>query len=75
MAAPVSREVPAASGTRKSNSMRLTEEERKVARESIPDRPDLPKLTNAQKEYMYAKNKAKYEQMRRDGTYTDQRQR
>lgn len=75
MAAPVSREVPAASGTRKSNSMRLTEEERKVARDSIPDRPDLPKLTNAQKEYMYAKNKAKYEQMKRDGTYDQQRQR
>lgn len=75
MAAPVSREVPAATGTRKQPSMRLTEEERKIARDSIPDRPDLPKLTNAQKEYMYAKNKAKYEQMRRDGTYTDQRQR
>lgn len=75
MAAPVSREVPAASGTRRQPSMRLTEEERKVARDSIPDRPDLPKLTNAQKEYMYAKNKAKYEEMKRNGTYDQQRQR
>src|SRR5262245_15044308 len=69
MAAPVSREVPTGSGTRKQSSMRLTEEERKIARDSIPDRPDLPKLTNAQKEYMYAKNKAKYEEMKRNGTY------
>lgn len=75
MTAPVSREVPTASGTRKQSSMRLTEEERKIARDSIPDRPDLPKLTNAQKEYLYARNKAKYEQMKRDGTYDQQRQR
>jgi hypothetical protein len=76
MTAPVSREVPtAASGTRKQSSMRLTEEERKVAREAIPDRPDLPKMTNAQKEYLYAKNKAKYDQMKRDGTYDEQRRR
>ena len=54
---------------------RLTEEERKVARESIPDRPDAPKMTDVQKEYAYAKNKAKYEQMQRDGTYTSERQR
>ncbi len=76
MTAPVSREVPtAASGTRKQATMRLTEEERKIARESIPDRPDLPKLTNAQKEYLYAKNKQKYHRMLADGTYDQQRQR
>lgn len=76
MTAPVSREVPtAASGTRKQSSMRLTEEERKIARDSIPDRPDLPKLTNTQKEYLYARNKAKYQRMVADGTYDVQRQR
>lgn len=76
MTAPVSREVPtAASGTRKQATMRLTEEERKIARDSIPDRPDLPKLTNAQKEYLYAKNKQKYHRMIADGTYDQQRQR
>jgi hypothetical protein len=75
MSAPVSREVPTASGTRQKNSMHLTEEERQTARLSIPDRPDLPKLTNAQKEYMYAKNKAKYETMKANGTYSEQRQR
>jgi len=76
MTAPVSREVPtAASGTRKQATMRLTEEERKIARDSIPDRPDLPKLTNAQKEYLYAKNKQKYHRMVADGTYDQQRQR
>ena len=76
MTAPVSREVPtAASGTRSNGKMRLTEEERKVAVESIPDRPDLPKMTNAQKEYLYAKNKAKYETMKANGTYDEQRRR
>lgn len=75
MTAPVSREVPTAQGTRQKNSMRLTEEERQAARLAIPDRPDLPKLTNAQKEYMYAKNKAKFEAMKANGTYSEQRQR
>jgi hypothetical protein len=75
MTAPVSREVPNAAGARSKNSMRLTEEERQAARDAIPDRPDLPKLTNAQKEYMYAKNKAKYEAMKANGTYSEQRQR
>jgi hypothetical protein len=77
MAAPVSRsEAPSYSGKRTSNnSLRLTEEERKVARDSIPDRPDAPRYTDAQKEYIYAQNKAKYEQMLRDGTYSEQRQR
>jgi hypothetical protein len=49
----------------------LFAEERDIAHKSIPDRPDLPKLTNAQKEYMYLQQKQKYEQMRRDGTYDD----
>jgi hypothetical protein len=77
MTAPVHREAPTMSGKRMSsnNSMRLTEEERKIARESFVDRPEFGHLTDAQKEYMYAQQKARYEEMRRNGTYTDQRQR
>jgi hypothetical protein len=78
MTAPVSRnESPSYSGKRTSSrgEMRLTEEERKIARDSIPDRPGAPRLTNAQKEYEYAKNKARYEEMKRNGTYSEQRDR
>ena len=78
MTAPVSRsEAPTYSGKRTSSrgEMRLTEEERKIAVASIPDRPDAPRLTDAQKEYRYALNKAKYEQMKRDGSYSEQRER
>jgi hypothetical protein len=75
MTAPPQREVPSYNGKRaSSNRMRLTEEERMIAR-TLPDRPDLPKLTNAQKEYLYAQQKAKYEAMKASGEYTDQRQR
>ena len=78
MAAPVSRsEAPSFNGKRTSSrgEMRLTEEERKIARDSIPDRPDAPKLTDTQKEFLYAQNKARYAQMRADGTYSEQRDR
>jgi hypothetical protein len=77
MTAPVSREVPNTSGRRRSSGdpLHLTEEERQAARDAIPDRPDLPRLTNAQKEYLYAQNKQKYGRMKADGTYSEQRQR
>ncbi|WP_315775102.1 MULTISPECIES: hypothetical protein [unclassified Bradyrhizobium] len=77
MAAPVQREVPTMSGKPASGSgqMHLTEEERIMARAAIPDRPDMPKLTDAQKEFLYAKNKQKYHRMVADGTYDQQRQR
>ncbi|WP_315806580.1 MULTISPECIES: hypothetical protein [unclassified Bradyrhizobium] len=77
MAAPVQREVPTMSGKPVSGSgrMHLTEEERMMARAAIPDRPDMPKLTDAQKEFLYAKNKQKYHRMLADGTYDQQRQR
>lgn len=75
-AAPPSRnEVPTMSGRPRSNDNRLTEEERKVARESFVDRPEWQHLTDTQREYMYLQNKKKYEQMKRDGTYTDERRR
>jgi multidrug efflux pump subunit AcrA (membrane-fusion protein) len=68
MSAPVSRDVPTATGTR-STPMHLTEEERKIARISIMDRPDMPNLTNEQKEYIYAQNKRKLHTMRANGQY------
>ena len=49
--------------------MHLTEEERKIARISIMDRPDMPNLTNEQKEYIYAQNKRKLHAMRANGQY------
>lgn len=76
MSAPVHRDPPRpGSGQRGQDDLKLTEEERMIARASIVDRPDMPKLTDAQKEYLYAKNKQKYRRMVADGTYDQQRQR
>jgi hypothetical protein len=75
MTAPVSREIPAYSGKRPSSSMHLTEEERQIARAAIIDRPDMPPLTDAQKEYLYLKNRERYRQMVASGEYSEQRQR
>jgi len=61
--APVSRDVPSASGTRQRTPMHLNEEEREVARNSMSWLPP------AQAEYEYAKNKAKLQRMRANGTY------
>ena len=49
------------------------QQERDIARRSIIDRPDMPPLTNAQKEYIYAQNKRKYAQMKANGTYSEQK--
>lgn len=70
MTAPPSREVPSSSGQRsKPGTMKLDAEERLIARTAIIDRPDLPKLTNAEKELMYARNKARLQKMRANGQY------
>jgi len=75
MSAPVSRDVPTASGQRQSdNKMTLTPKEREIARLSIPDTPGLPKLSNAEKELMYAKNKARLNTMKANGTYSERRE-
>lgn len=74
VSAPVSRDVPTPTGQRQSsNKMTLTPEEVAIARASIVDRPDLPPLTNAQKEYIYAQNKRKYQTMKANGTYSEQK--
>jgi hypothetical protein len=74
VSAPVSRDVPTPTGQRQSSKqMTLTPEERAIARASIIDRPDLPPLTNEQKEYIYAKNKQKYKTQLANGTYQEQK--
>ena len=66
MSAPVSRDVPTASGQRQtSTTMTLTEEERRIARTSYTAKD----MTDAQKEYAYAKNKQKLHRMRANGEY------
>ena len=66
MSAPVSRDVPSASGQRQaSTTMTLTEEERRIARTSYT----ADDMTDAQKEYAYAKNKQKLQRMRANGEY------
>lgn len=75
MSAPVSRDVPTASGQRQSdNKMTLTAEERQTARLSIPDTHGLPPLSNAQKELIYAKNKQKLNAMKANGTYSERKE-
>lgn len=74
MSAPVSRAVPSySSGKPVSNRMTLSPEERDIAHRSFVDRPDLPKLSNEQREYIYAKNKLRYQEMKADGSYSEQR--
>lgn len=70
MSAPVSRQAPSPSGQRQSGSMTLNAEERAVARNSFT----ATDLSNAQKEYLYAKNKARYQAMKANGQYTEQKQ-
>lgn len=66
VSAPVSRDVPTASGQRqKPGSMTLTAEERQIARSSFT----ASDMTNEQKEYLYAQNKKKLATMRSNGQY------
>lgn len=66
MTAPVSRDVPTASGQRQpSSKVTLTAEERQIARTSFT----APDMTNEQKELAYARNKQKLQQMRANGGY------
>jgi hypothetical protein len=68
MTAPVSREVPTGSG-RSEASITLTPEEVQIARTSFGSQPGVKDLTNAQKELLYARNKAKLQAMRANGSY------
>jgi hypothetical protein len=53
------------------NKWGLSEREREIAEASIVDRRDMPSLTADQKHQLYAHNRAKLQQMKRDGTYDD----
>lgn len=65
VSAPVSRDVPTASGQRQSSSkITLSEEERRIARTSFSSN-----MTNAQKELLYAQNKKKLTDRRANGSY------
>jgi hypothetical protein len=66
MSAPVSREAPTASGKKPGGApVRLTPEEVFVARNSFT----ATDMTNEQKEYLYAQNKAKLAKKRASGEY------
>lgn len=67
MSAPVSRDVPTPSGERQpSSKVTLTAEERQIARTSFTS-----DMTNAQKELLYARNKAKLARMKANGEYQE----
>jgi hypothetical protein len=72
MAAPVSRETPNVNGSRRSTEMTLSAEERAIARASIIDRPDMPPLTDAQKEFLYLQNRERMRDLKRQGVISDQ---
>lgn len=66
VSAPVSRDVPTASGQRQpSNKITLTAEQRQIAHTSF----SAPDMTNAQKELLYAQNLRKLQQRRANGEY------
>lgn len=73
VSAPVSREPPTSSGQRSSgNQITLTAEERQIARNSFGS-VNGRELSPAEKERLYALNKAKYKRMLADGSYSDAR--
>jgi hypothetical protein len=70
MQAPVSRDVPLASGHRQTQgSNTLSAAEVEIAHNSFTD----PRLSNHEKELMYLKNRQKLHRMRADGSYSEQR--
>ena len=73
MSAPVSRNAPAISGNReRSDRNTLSPSEVEIAHRSFIDRPDMPRMTNAQKEYLYLQQRNRYREMKADGTYSEQ---
>ncbi|MEH2547129.1 hypothetical protein V1283_003774 [Bradyrhizobium sp. AZCC 2262] len=61
--APVSREVPMATGGRRQSENTLTPEERVIARTSF----SAPNMSNTEKEYLYLQNRKKMQAMKADG--------
>lgn len=69
--APPSRDVPSMGGGKRQRDrgMTLSPEERLIARNAIVDRPDMPPMSNAEKELLYARNKKRLLEMRASGEY------
>ena len=75
VSAPVSREAPAMSGNRQPSDWNtLSPEERDMAHRSFVDRPDMPRLTLAEREYLYLQNRNKYRKMKASGEYSERRE-
>jgi hypothetical protein len=73
VSAPVSRAAPTMSGRREPDGQNtLSPEERDIARRSIIDRPDMPKMSDSEKEYQYLQNRNRYRAMLADGSYSEQ---
>jgi hypothetical protein len=51
----------------------LTPEEVDIAHRSFVDRPDMPRMTNAEKEWTFLQNKLRHQQMLCDGSYSGQK--
>ena len=68
MSAPVTRNIPSATGRRPEDWNRLTAEEVRIAHNSFTD----PGVSNVEKEKMYLANKRRYLSMKADGSYSDQ---
>jgi hypothetical protein len=69
MSAPVSRNIPSASGRRDPDGWNtLTPAEVAIARNSFSD----PGVSNTEKEKMYLKNKQRYLSMLANGSYSSQ---
>ncbi len=65
MSAPVSRNVPSASGHRQQDNT-LSPEEVQIARNSFGG------ATNAEKEWSYLQQRERLRKMKKDGTYSEQ---
>jgi hypothetical protein len=74
VSAPVSREAPMPSGKRREDTtVTLTPEEVDMAHRSFVDHPDMPRMSNAEKEYSYWLQKKRYLAMKASGEYSEQK--
>jgi hypothetical protein len=75
VSAPVSREAPAMSGNRQPSEWNtLSPEEVDIARRSIIDRPDMPRMTNVEKEWTYLQQRNRCRRMKASGEYSEQKE-
>ena len=73
VSAPVSRAAPTISGRRERDGWNtLSAEEVDMAHRSFVDRPDMPRMSNTEKELEYLRQRNKYRAMLADGSYSEQ---